>query len=105
LSAVLNDTDAVGGRHAVHFINFRILVSIPGSVEKPIVPPLIWTDAAVTTTACVAVDTSITPPRVSSHDIRAVAGDAILIAVNILKFFVAPICAPVGVSLVQKYPT
>ena len=53
----------------------------------------------------VAALTSITPARVSNHSIKGSVGTETLIAVNILKFLVAPIWAPVGVSLVQKYPT
>ena len=82
---------AVGGRQAVHFINFRTRVSSPGRLVNPIVPPLICTLVAFAAYTRVAALISTTPPRVNSQFISGSAGTDTLIAVKILKFLVAPI--------------
>jgi hypothetical protein len=69
------------------------------------VPPLIWTEVAVAARILGALEISMTPPFSNNHFMSGANGVLIEHAVRILRFFVAPICPPVGVSLVQKYPT
>jgi hypothetical protein len=83
-------TDAVGAKHAVHFIAFSTLVSLPGAVVNPIVPPLICTDVAVTFSAGVASFTGITPPRLYNHFMSSAVGAATEMAVIILIFLLTP---------------
>jgi hypothetical protein len=89
-SAVLKLTDAVGAKHAVHFMAFSTPARIPGSVVNPIVPPLICTDVAVTFSAGVANLTEITPPRLYNHFLSASVGATTEIAVNMLIFLLTP---------------
>ena len=104
-SLVLNATEQVGGKHAVHLSSFRINVNSVGFSVKPIVPPFTCTDVAVARIIVVARAMSRTPPFVVSQFMHAWASAVTDTAVRILRFFVAPIWPPVGVSDVQKYPT